>query len=126
MIFNTLTGVYPQIQANRVRAIAVASAERSPQLPNVPTVAQTLPGYEVTSSADIAAARGTPLPVIARLNREVRAVLALPDIHQRFVELGGSAPAVFICGLNIFSWNLNDEWEQQVTKGSDDENTVLR
>lgn len=90
VIFNTLTGVYPQIQANRVRAIAVASAERSPQLPNVPTVAQTLPGYEVTSFAGIAAARGTPQPVIARLNREVRAVLALPDIHQRFVELGGT------------------------------------
>ena len=89
VIFTTLTGAYPQIQANRVRAIAVASLERSPQLPNVPTVAQTLPGYEVTSFAGLAAPRGTPRPVIARLNRELRAVLAEPDMHKRFIDLGG-------------------------------------
>ncbi len=89
VIFTTLTGVFPQIQNNRVRAIAVASAERSPQLPNVPTVAQTLPGFEITSFAGIAAPRATPKPVIARLNRELRAVLELPDISKRLVETGG-------------------------------------
>ena len=91
VIFTTLTGVYPQIQANRVRAIAVASLERSPQLPNVPTVAQTLPGYEVTSFAGLAVPRGTPRAVIARLNRELRAVLGEPDIRKRFIDLGGEA-----------------------------------
>jgi tripartite-type tricarboxylate transporter receptor subunit TctC len=89
VIFTTLTGVFPHIQANRVRAIAVASVKRSPQLPNVPTVAQTLPGYEVTSFAGVAAPRGTPKAVIARLNRELHAVLALPDINKRLVETGG-------------------------------------
>ena len=89
VIFTTLTGAYPQIQSNRVRAIAVASLERSPQLPNVPTVAQTLPGYEVTSFAGLAAPRGTPRAIIARLNRELRAVLGEPDMHKRFLDLGG-------------------------------------
>jgi len=89
VIFTTLTGAYPQIQANRVRAIAVASLERSPQLPNVPTVAQTLPGYEVTSFAGLAAPRGTPRPVIMRLNRELREILGEPDMHKRFIDLGG-------------------------------------
>lgn len=91
VIFNTLTGAYPHIQANRLRAIAVASVERSPQLPNVPTVAETLPGYEVTSFVALATPRGTPRPVIARLNREVRAVLDQPDVRQRFVNMGGEA-----------------------------------
>lgn len=89
VIFTTLTGVYAHLQGKRVRAIAVASAERSPQLPDVPTVAQTLPGYEVTSFAGVAAPRGTPAAVVARLNREMRSVLELPDINKRLVETGG-------------------------------------
>jgi tripartite-type tricarboxylate transporter receptor subunit TctC len=89
VIFITLTGIYPHIQGNRVRAIAVTSLERSPQLPNVPTVAQTLPGYDVTSFVGLAAPRGTPRAVIARLNRELRVVLEQPDIRKRFIDMGG-------------------------------------
>ena len=77
----------------RVRALAVASLERSAQLPDVPTVAQTLPGYEVTSFAGVVAPRGTPRPVIDRLNRELRAVLDLPDIRRQFTDLGGDVKA---------------------------------
>jgi tripartite-type tricarboxylate transporter receptor subunit TctC len=88
-IFTTLTGAYPQIEAKRVRAIAIASRERSPQLPGVPTVAETLPGYEVTSFAGLAVPRGTPPAVLARLNKEVRAVLAQPDVEKRLTDLGG-------------------------------------
>ena len=89
VIFTTLPGVFPHIQANRVRAIAVTSRAPSPQLPNVPTVAQTVPGYEVTSFAGIGAPRGTPRAVVARLNRELRAVLEEPDIRRRLTEQGG-------------------------------------
>jgi tripartite-type tricarboxylate transporter receptor subunit TctC len=89
VIFTTLTGVFPQIEAKRVKPIAIASSERSPQLPNVPTVAQTLPGYDVTSFAGLAATGGTPRAVIARLNRELHAVLALPEINKRLLETGG-------------------------------------
>lgn len=90
VIFVTLTGVYPQVQAGRVRAIAVASRERSPQLPDVPAVAEPLPGYEVTSFAGLAAPRGTPPAVVARLNRDVHAVLRQADITRRFAALGGT------------------------------------
>ncbi len=89
VIFNTLTGSIPHIKSGRVRALAVASLERSAQLPEVPTVAQTLPGYEVTSFAGVVAPRGTPRPVIERLNRELRAVLDLPDTRRQFTDLGG-------------------------------------
>jgi tripartite-type tricarboxylate transporter receptor subunit TctC len=93
VIFNTLTGSIPHIKSGRVRALAVASLERSAQLPDVPTVAQTLPGYEVTSFAGVVAPRGTPRPVIERLNRELRAVLDLPDIRKQFTDLGGDVKA---------------------------------
>ena len=89
VIFNTLTGSIPHIRSGRVRALAIASRERSLQLPDVPTVAHTLPGYEVTSFAGIVAPDTTPRPVIARLNRELRAVLDLPAIRKQLTDLGG-------------------------------------
>ncbi|MEQ1772961.1 MAG: tripartite tricarboxylate transporter substrate binding protein [Burkholderiales bacterium] len=90
VVFETLTGAYPHVQAGKLNAIAVTSRERSPQLPNVPTVAQTLPGYEVTSYSGFAAPRGTPPAIIAKLNREMRVVLDQPDIRKRFTDLGGA------------------------------------
>lgn len=93
VVFETLTGAYPHVQAGKLNAIAVTSRERSPQLPNVPTVAQTLPGYEVTSYSGFAAPRGTPLPIITKLNREMRIVLEQPDIRKRFTDLGGAVTA---------------------------------
>lgn len=89
VIFNTLTGVYPYIQSGQVRAIAVASAARSPQLANVPTVAETLPGYDVTSFAGIAAPRGTPRRVVMRLNRALHETMAEQEVRRRLVDSGG-------------------------------------
>jgi len=90
VVFETLTGAYPHVQAGKLRAIAVTSQARSQQLPNVPSVSQTLPGYEVTSYSGFAAPRGTPPPVVEKLNREMRAILDEPDIRKRFTDLGGT------------------------------------
>ena len=89
VVFDTLTGAFPHIQGARMRALAVTSLERAPMLPNIPTVAQTLPGYDVTSFSGFAAPRGTPVDRVVRLNREMRAALNDADIRKRFVELGG-------------------------------------
>ena len=89
VVFTTLTGAFPHIKANRLRALAVTSLEPSTRLPDVPTVAQTVPGYEVTSFAGFGAPRGTPRARIERINRELRAVLAEPDVSRRLTELGG-------------------------------------
>lgn len=90
IVFETLTGAFPFLQSGKIRALAVTSAERSLQLPNVPTVAQSLPGYEVTSFSGFAAPRGTPPERITRLNREMRAALEQADIRKRFTDLGGT------------------------------------
>jgi tripartite-type tricarboxylate transporter receptor subunit TctC len=90
LVFETLTSAFPHVQSGKIRALAVTSLERSQQLPNLPTVAQTLPGYEVTSFSGFAAPRGTPQERIALLNRDMRAVLEHPDVRKRFTDLGGS------------------------------------
>ncbi|MDB5806951.1 MAG: tripartite tricarboxylate transporter substrate binding protein [Betaproteobacteria bacterium] len=90
LTFNTLSVVGPQLKAGKVRALAITSAARSPLLPGVPAVAETYPGYEASSFLGIAGPAGLPAPVAERLNREIRKVVAMAEIRQRFAELGGT------------------------------------
>ena len=89
VLFEAMTLSLPYIQAGKLRALAVTSHERAPALPDVPVAEQTLPGYVVTSFLGIGTTGGAPVPVIARLNQEVRRILQTPDAARRFVELGG-------------------------------------
>ena len=90
LLIDALTNSYPQIQAGKFKPLAVSSLERSRSLPGVPTVAQSVPGYEANSFLGIAGPAGMPVAVVERLNREVRRALDLPDIGQRFAEWGGT------------------------------------
>ncbi len=88
-MFMTLTGASPHIRSGRIRGIAICSKERSPQMPELPPVSQVLPGYDVTSFAGMGATGGSPKPIIAKLNRELRAVMGGNDVIKQFTEAGG-------------------------------------
>src|SRR5687767_8381230 len=90
VIFTTLTGIYGHIEAKRVRPIAVTSLQPAPQLPGVPTLAQTVPGYEVLSFNGIGVPRATPRAIVARINREIRAVVEEPEMRRRLTDQGGT------------------------------------
>ena len=90
VIFTTLTGAFGHIEAKRIRPIAVTSLQPAPQLPGVPTLAQTVPGYEVLSFNGIGAPRATPRATIARINREIRAVVEEPEMRRRLIDQGGT------------------------------------
>jgi tripartite-type tricarboxylate transporter receptor subunit TctC len=93
LLIDALTNSYPHIQGGKFRPLAVSSLERSASLPNVPTVAQSVPGYEASSFLGIAGPPGLPGAIVERVNREVRRVVALPEIAQRFAEWGGTPSA---------------------------------
>lgn len=77
------------VQSGRLRALAVTSAQRTPQMPNVPTVAESgFPGYEVQSWYGLCTAAGTPAPLLDKLNADIHSVLRQPEIQQRLTELG--------------------------------------
>ena len=78
VIFTTTTSAMPHVEAKRMRALAVTSLQPWPQLPQLPTVSQTVPGYEVMSFNGIGAPRATPRAIVMRINRELHAVLAEP------------------------------------------------
>ena len=74
---------------NGMRALAVTSPERSPQLPNVPAMAEALPGYQMTSWLGMAAPAGTPAPVLRRLQQSVAKILANPENQKKIAAYGG-------------------------------------
>src|SRR6266699_2018583 len=93
LLIDALTNSYPHIQGGKVRPLAVTSLARSVSLPNVPTVAQSVPGYVASSFLGIAGPSGMRSAIVERINREVRRVVALPEIAQRFAEWGGTPSA---------------------------------
>lgn len=90
VMFDTLSVVQASIQSGRLRALGVTSTERLGQLPHVPTVAQSVPGYEASSFLGIAGPAGMPRAVVDKLNAAVRTALADPAVRQRLLDLGGS------------------------------------
>ncbi len=89
VIFDNMPSIIQHIRSGALRALGVTTAERSPQLPDVQTVAETVPGYEASALFGVGAPRNTPKEIIERLNREINAILAEPDMKKRLVELGG-------------------------------------
>jgi tripartite-type tricarboxylate transporter receptor subunit TctC len=89
VMFDNMPSIIGHIRGGALRALAVTTAARSPELPDVPTVAETVPGYEASALFGMGAPRKTPPEIIARLNREINAVLAEPEVRKRLIELGG-------------------------------------
>ncbi len=90
-MFDNAPSALPHVQAGRLRALAVTSAQRLPMLPEVPTLAESgLPGFDVQSWFGLAAPAGTPAPVIARLNAELNKALAAPDVRKRLQDLAAT------------------------------------
>jgi tripartite-type tricarboxylate transporter receptor subunit TctC len=89
VMFEPTISTLPYVRAGKLRALAVTSTARSELLPDVPTVSETVPGYEVSQWYGIGAPKGTPADVVARLNQEINAAVADPKLVARFAEMGG-------------------------------------
>lgn len=87
--FETVTVALPHIQAGKVRALAVTSAQRSAALPNVPTMQEAgVPGFDVSSWQAMYAPAGTPAAIVTRLNSEIEKILVMPEVKARLDTLG--------------------------------------
>jgi tripartite-type tricarboxylate transporter receptor subunit TctC len=76
------------MSGGRVRALATTGAERNPSLPDLPTIAEAVPGYEISQSWGIVAPAGTPAPVIRRLTDEIVKAMSMPDLKDRVAKTG--------------------------------------
>lgn len=89
VLFDNMPSIIGHIRSGQVRALGVTSAERSPALPDVPAIGETVPGYEASAWFGVSAPKGTPAAAIARLNRELNAGLADPVLKAKLADLGG-------------------------------------
>jgi len=99
LTFDSLTQGLPYVQGGRLRAVATLGPKRTAVLPDVPTVGETLRGYEVVNWFGLVIPAATPRDIVTRLHAEILKILRMPDIHDRLVSLGsdpvGSTPEEF-------------------------------
>jgi tripartite-type tricarboxylate transporter receptor subunit TctC len=114
VMFDNMPSSIEFIRSGKLRALAVTTAKRSAQLPNVPTVAETVPGYEASAWFGMGAPKGTPADVVAKLNREINEALADPKMKARLAELGGDP----IAGTPADFWKIHtyetEKWAKVV------------
>ena len=91
LAFDNITLAWPQVKAGRLRALAVSSTARSEIAPEVPTVAETIPGFDATSWHGVFAPAGTPKPIVDAMAAEMKRILELPDVKEKLFEIGAIA-----------------------------------
>ena len=105
VMFNAMPSTLPHVKSGRLRALAITDRERSPLTPELPTVAETLPGYEVTTWFGILAPAGTPERIIGRLHLEIAKILQAPDIRAKLTDMGvdtiASTPGAFAAHVKV-------------------------
>jgi tripartite-type tricarboxylate transporter receptor subunit TctC len=110
MIFDTITAVRGHVKSGAVRGIAVTTAKRSSAMPELPTIAESLPGYDASTWGGILAPAGTPKDVVARLNSAINAALKMEDVRARLmgagIEIQGGTPEAFaeVIRIEVDKW----------------------
>ena len=89
VLFDNLPSSIGHIKSGKLRALAVTSQEREPSMPHLPTVGETVPGYEATAWFGVGMPKNTPREIVDRINAEVNRALADPKIRERLADLGG-------------------------------------
>jgi len=112
--FGFLPGAIEHIRAGKLRALAVTTATRLEVMPDVPTVAESVPGYEATSWNGIGAPRNTPAEIIDKLNKEINAGLADAKIRARFATVGALVDSSSVAEFGKFIADDTEKWAKVI------------
>jgi tripartite-type tricarboxylate transporter receptor subunit TctC len=114
VMFDNLLSSMPHLQSGALRPLAVSSAKRAETLPDVPTIAETVPGYETGTWWGVGVPKGTPGEIVEKLNREINASLADPKIKARFSDLGSVPMIVTPQAFATFLAAETEKWGKAV------------
>ena len=114
VMFDTLNSSIEHIKAGRLRALAVTTAIPSAALPNIPPIADVLPGYELTSWSGVGAPKKTPREIIEKLNKDINAVLADPTAKDRFDQLGATVTTLSPAAFDEFIAKETAKWAKVI------------
>jgi tripartite-type tricarboxylate transporter receptor subunit TctC len=113
-MFNALPSMLQQVQAGKLRALGVTGAKRSTQMPDVPTIRESVPGYEVTTWYSFIAPSGTPAAVVERLNKEISAIVESPEMKKKLQEQGVEADAMTPAELTALFKSESAKWAKVI------------
>jgi tripartite-type tricarboxylate transporter receptor subunit TctC len=117
--FGTVNVQLPQVNAGKIRALAVTSPARLEALPEIPTVAESgLPGFEYIGWLGIAAPAGTPMPILERLQREIAAILRTDEARKYFASHGREAVASTPLAFGAFIRAEHAKWGQVIRESN--------
>jgi tripartite-type tricarboxylate transporter receptor subunit TctC len=114
MLFGAVTASMPYVDAGKLRLLAVTTAARSPLWPHIPALGEFVPGYETSAWYGIGAPRGTPAEIVDRLNAEVNAGLADPNLKVRLADLGATALAGSPADLGKLIADETEKWAKVI------------
>jgi tripartite-type tricarboxylate transporter receptor subunit TctC len=114
VLFDVVTNSIELVRSGKLRALAVTTTERCAALPDVPTAAQSVPGYEASYWTGFAAPKGTPADIVEKLNGEINTALADPAIKARIAAMGGAALALPVPQFEKFVTDEVDKWAKVI------------
>jgi len=114
VIMNGMLATYPTMKSGRIRALAISSAQRVSSAPEVPTIAETLPGFETGSYQGLLAPAGTPRDVVSKLNAEVSKILATQEMREKLAVLGTEVRTAQPEALGTFIATEKTRWAQVI------------
>ncbi|MGD9882684.1 MAG: Bug family tripartite tricarboxylate transporter substrate binding protein [Reyranella sp.] len=118
LLLDNMPVAVPNVRAGKVRPLGVASRERQPELPEVPPIADTIPGYEVGAWGVLMAPKGTPPAVITRLNETVRNALAQPEVRDGFLKQSFHPAPMTPAETAAFMRGEYDKWAKVVREAN--------
>jgi tripartite-type tricarboxylate transporter receptor subunit TctC len=114
LAIDSMTTVLPHAQAGSVRALAVTTPQRNASAPDLPTIGETLPGYEATAWQGLFAPAGTPRPIVDRLAAEVKRILELPEVVASLHAVGAEPAALPPEAFAAFARSERAKWKEVV------------
>jgi tripartite-type tricarboxylate transporter receptor subunit TctC len=88
-MMDSVTSALPHVREGRIKAIAVTTAKRAPKMPDVPSIGETIPGFDAAGWSGIVAPGKTPRAIVEKISADMRAQMALPEVNQKIIDLGG-------------------------------------
>jgi len=113
-MFNSIPAVLPLIKAGKVRAIAHGGTRRSPAAPEIPTIAETLPGFQCGTWYALVGPRGIPSAITARLNAEIKKMFDDTAFAQRVIDMGQEPQPTTSAGLTAFLRDESERWSRVI------------
>ncbi len=113
-MFNSIPAVLPLVKSGKLRGLGVGGPKRSPVAPDIPAIAETLPGFECVNWYAMLAPAGTPQPIINKLNGEIVKMIADPPFAQRLLDLGSEPQSSTPAGLAAHMRRESDRWARVI------------